>query len=209
MQLYFSPLSCAMATRVALYEAEIPATFHRVDLRTGRLDDGSEFRAVNPMGQVPTLRTDEGELLTENIAVLQYVGERRPEAGLVPAESRQRTLLQQWLGFITSELHKVVFYPQIHPLAPEGARAFAREMAGPRFAYVDRHLAGRDCLLDRFTVADCYLVTVLGWTRGLGIDLAPWPNLNAYLPRQHRRPALARAYREELAMYEQDRRAEG
>jgi glutathione S-transferase len=207
MDLYFAPMSCAMATRAALYEAGVPATFRRVDLRTGRLEDGTDFRSINPMGQVPTLRTDDGDLLTENVAVLPFIADLKPEAGLAPQDRAGRYRLQQWLGFIASELHKVVFYPLVHPLGNDGAKAFAREMMGARFAFLERELAGREHLLDRFTVADIYLATVLGWTRGFAIDLSPWPAVYAYLARIGRRPQFARAYREELAMFREAREA--
>src|SRR5689334_22533302 len=111
MELYFAPLACSLATRIALYETGAEATFTRVDTKSKKVADGSDFFAINGMGQVPTLRCDDGKLLTENAAVLQYVADRRPEAGLAPAGGFERYQLQQWLNFITSELHKVVFIP--------------------------------------------------------------------------------------------------
>ncbi len=211
MDLYFAPLACSLATRIALYEAGAEAAFVQVDTTTKRVADGSDFRAVNAMGQVPVLRTDDGELLTENPAVLQYVADRYPRSGLAPQGGFERYGLQQWLNFITSELHKVVFIPLLDPKAPEGAKSFAREKAGPRLAYLNDYLEDKDYLLDRFTVADAYLVTVLNWTKFSGIDLAAYPAIEAYVRRLQQRPSVARAFADELDIYkaEQAKRAQG
>lgn len=209
MDLYFSPLACSMATRIALYEASAQAGFIMVNTKSKRVEDGSDFFAVNGMGQVPVLRTDEGALLTENPVVLQYVADRHPASGLAPtAGSPERYRMQQWLNFTTSELHKVVFVPLLDPSANEGAKAYAREKAPARLAYLARHLEGREFLLDRFTIADAYLVTVLNWGRYSGIDLAQWPAVNAYYHRMLERPSVAKAVSEEIALYkaEQARR---
>jgi glutathione S-transferase len=126
------------------------------------------------------LRSDTGELLTENPVVLQYVADRSAEAGLAPQGGMERYRLQQWLSFVTSELHKLVFNPLLDPKGTGGAKAYARDKAGQRLAHLNGHLAGRDYLLDRFTVADAYLVTVLNWTQATDIDLAKWPAVQAY-----------------------------
>ena len=209
MDLYFSPLACSMATRIALYEIGAKAGFVMVDTKSKRVEDGSDFLAVNAMGQVPVLRTDEGELLTENPVVLQYVADRHPTSGLAPeAGTLERYRMQQWLNFTTSELHKVVFVPLLDPKANDGAKAYAREKAPARLAHLARHLEGREFLLDRFTIADAYLVTVLNWGRYSGIDLAQWPAVNAYYHRMLERPSVAKAFAEEIALYkaEQARR---
>jgi len=127
MDLYFSPLACSMATRIALYEAGGKAGFIQVDLKSKRLGDGSDFLAVNDMGQVPVLRTDAGELLTENPVVLQYVADRFPGSGLAPREGIERYRLQQWLNFTTSELHKVLFGPLLDNKSSEDAKSYARQ----------------------------------------------------------------------------------
>jgi glutathione S-transferase len=209
MELYFAPLACSMATRIALYEAGARATFVQVDTRAKRVADGSDFLAVNPMGQVPVLRADDGELLTENPVVLQYVADQLPQSGLAPQGGMPRYRLQQWLNFITSELHKLVFNPLLDPRSTDGAKAFARDKAAQRFGYLNDHLNGRDFLLDRFTVADAYLVTVLNWAGFTGMDLAQWPAVQAYFQRMRERPSVARAMAEEFALYkeEQARRA--
>jgi len=201
MDLYFSPLACSMATRIALYELGAEARFIQVDTRSKRVEDGGDFLAVNSMGQVPVLRTDTGELLTENPAVLQYVADRFPGSGLAPPGGVERYRLQQWLNFTTSELHKVVFVPLLDPKASEGAKAYAREKAPQRLAYLAKHLENREFLLDRFTIADAYLVTVLNWGRYSGLDLAEWPAVHAYYHRMLERPSVARAVSEEIALY--------
>lgn len=203
MDLYFSPLACSMATRIAFYEAGVTARFHEVDPRTRRTKDGVDFRTVNPLGQVPALRTDTGDVLTENQAILQYVADCYPSAGLAPAGGMARYRLQQWLSFIGTELHKAVFIPLLTPGSPEGARAFARQRVPARLGLLETHLDGRDHLLDRFSVADAYLTTVLGnWSRPAGISLTEWPTLAAYVGRMQERPSVARALREEMALYQ-------
>jgi glutathione S-transferase len=209
MDLYFSPLACSMATRIALYEAGANAGFIQVDTRSKRVDDGGDFLAINSMGQVPVLRTDTGELLTENAAVLQYVADRFPSSGLAPQGGVERYRLQQWLNFTTSELHKVVFVPLLDPKASDGAKTYAREKAPQRLAHLAKHLEGREFVLDRFTIADAYLVTVLNWGRYSGVDLAEWPAVHAYYHRMLERPSVAQALSEEIALYkaEQARRS--
>jgi glutathione S-transferase len=204
MELYFSPMACSLATRIALYEAGAEAKFTAVDLRAKRTADGADFFAVNAMGQVPVLRTETDDLLTENPVVLQYVADHCPGSNLAPSHGRERYRLQLWLNFITSELHKLVFIPLLNHKSNDGAKAFARDQIGPRFAYLNAHLDGRDYLLDRFTVADAYLVTVLNWTKPTGIDLAQWPALHAYFGRMHKRASVARAFAEEMALYQEE-----
>jgi glutathione S-transferase len=201
MELYFSPLACSMATRIALYEAGAEADFTRVDLKAKLVADGSDFFLVNPMGQVPVLRTEAGETLTENPVVLQYVAERYPNAGLAPWDAGGRYRLQQWLSFIGSELHKLVFSPLLDRASPEGAKEFARAKAAARCGRLERHLAGRNYLLERFSVADAYLTTVLNWCVPAGVDLLPYPAVQDYHRRMLARPSVAKAVAEERALY--------
>ncbi len=210
MDLYFSPLACSMATRVTLYEAGGDARFIEVDTKSKRTQDGVDFLAVNPLGQVPVLRTDAGELLTENQVVLQYVADRYPDACLAPPDGLPRYRLQQWLSFIGTELHKAVFTALLTTGSPEGAREFSRQKLPARFRHLSNWLETRDFLLDRFSVADAYLTTVLNnWSAPAEIDLNEWPVLNTYVQRMRERPSVARAFAEERALYqaEQARRA--
>ena len=203
MDLYFSPLACSMATRISLYEAGADAHYIYRD-RNKRLPDGSDFLQINPLGMVPTLRTDEGDLLTENGAILQYVAERFPAANLAPRSGVERARLQQWLSFIGTELHKAIFIPLLDHKAPAEAKAYAAALADARFGILEKHLAGREFLLDTFSIADAYLATVLNWTRAVPIDLAKWPNVKAYHSRIRKRPSIARAWDEELALYTEE-----
>jgi glutathione S-transferase len=202
MDLYFAPLSCSLASRIVLYESGQDAGFHEVVLSTKQTKDGRDYWAINPKGQVPALVTDDGDILTEGPAVLQYLADRAPDAHLAPpAGTLERTRLHQWLNFISSEVHKGVFYLLFNPAVPAEAKEFARDMLPARYDVLARHLEGRDYLVgEDFTAADAYLVTTFGWAQAAGIDLTPWPVLVAYRDRIMARPAVGRAVAEELAL---------
>jgi glutathione S-transferase len=203
MDLYFSPLACSMATRIAFYEAGYEANYLEVDPTTKRVrDDGSDFFAVNPLGLVPTLRTDDGVILTENAAILQYVAEHLPDSGIGAKPGMDRAKLQQWLCFVGTELHKGLFVPLLSKTAPAEAKAWTLEKGLSRLDYLNLHLEGREFLLGHFSVADAYLVTVINWTMATPpIDLAKWPAIKAYYNRTRARPSIARALGEEFALY--------
>jgi glutathione S-transferase len=205
LNLYFSPMACSLATRIALYEAGAEASYTLVDLKAKRTEDGADFLRVNPMGQVPVLRTDDGLTLTENAAVLQHVAEQLPKAELAPAAGRERALLQQWLGFVSTELHKLVFAPLVDPNASKEAKAYAREQAPKRLAVLENHLSTRKYLLDRFSVADAYLTTILNWAGPFGVELAPYPALLTYHRSMLERPSVKRAVAEEFALYQEEK----
>lgn len=202
MELYFAPLSCSLASRIALYEAGIPAEFHQVTLSTKKLADGRDYLAINPKGQVPALRLDSGDILTEGPAVLQYIADLAPAAKLAPAAGTPaRYKLQQWLNYISTEVHKALFYAMFNPASPPEAKAFARDVLLPvRYEFLSNHLKDREHLLDEFSIADAYLVTTLNWAAPAGVDLAKWPVLAAYHRRLAGRPAVAKAFGEELAL---------
>jgi glutathione S-transferase len=203
MDLYFSPLACSMATRVALYEADQPANYLEVDPRTKQVrNDGSDFTKVNPIGLVPTLRTDDGVVLTENAAILQYVADRFPQAGLGPTSGAERSRLHQWLCFIGTELHKGLFVPLLDKKAPAEVKTYVLGRYLSRLDYLEGHLRGREYLLDHFSVADAYLVTVINWTMATPpIELAKWPAIKAYFERLRTRPSVAKAIAEEFELY--------
>lgn len=202
MELYFAPLSCSMASRIALYEAGLDAKFFQVTLSTKTLSDGRDYLQINPKGQVPALKLDDGDILTEGPAVLQYIADQVPAGKLAPAHgTRARYKLQQWLNYISTEVHKALFYTMFNPASPPEAKAFARDVLLPaRYDHLSRHLKDREFLLDTFTVADAYLVTTLNWAKPAGVDLAKWPVLAAYAQRIAARPAVAKAIGEELAL---------
>jgi glutathione S-transferase len=202
MDLYFSPLACSMATRIALYEAGAEANYREVDPKTKVvLNDGSDFRTVNPLGLVPTLRTDDGVVLTENAAILQYVADRLPQAGL-GASGIERSRLQQWLCFIGTELHKGLFVPLLDRKAGTDVKDYVLGKNISRLDYLENYLTGREYLLDHFSVADAYLVTVINWTMATPpIELAKWPAVKAYYERVRTRPSVAKAIAEEFELY--------
>ena len=208
MDLYFAPLACSMATRIAIYELDAKVNFIYVDIHTDPakrvLADGSDYHAIHPMGQVPAIRTDTGELLTENPVVLQYVADQYPQGGLAPSEGLKRYQLQQWLNFISTELHKGTYIPLLNPANPEGAKEFARRKLPLRMAYLSSQLQKGDFLLERFSIADCYLVTILNWSRSAAIDLAEWPAIHAYNQRLRQRPSVAKALADEAPLYAEE-----
>jgi glutathione S-transferase len=193
-----------MATRIALYEAGAEAKYVQVDTKAKRLPDGGDFLALNPLGQVPVLGLEGGELLTENGAILQHIADHHAGGGLAPLAGLERSRLRQWLSFIGTELHKGVFTPLLDPKAPEGARQYARGKVASRFGLLDRHLAGREFLVDGFSVADAYLMTVLNWTFVTDIALADYPVVGAYYRRLLERPSVRRANHEERALYAEE-----
>jgi glutathione S-transferase len=201
MQLYFSPLACSMASRIALYEADSQARFVEIDPRTKQTLAGEDFLAINSLGLVPTIRTDDGEVLTENAAILQYIADRFPETTLAPREGMARSRLHQWLSFVGTELHKALFIPLFDPKMPEEAKARTLEKGDSRLAYLNQYLGGREFLLDRFGVADAYLFTVLNWHIATPVKLSKWPAVQAYYDRLKQRPSVARALAEEHALY--------
>jgi glutathione S-transferase len=205
MEFYFSPLACSMATRIALAEAGGSANLIEIDPITKRTLAGDEdYLAIYPLGMVPALRTDDGELLTENAAILQYVADRFPGSGLAPpaSDSIGRAKLQQWLCFIGTELHKALMTPLLDPKAPEEVKAYVVRKYASRLAYLEGYLEGREFLLDRFTVADAYLATVLNWTQATPqIDLVNYPVVRAYLNRMRSRPSVAAALGVEAPLF--------
>jgi len=191
MDLYISPMSCSFAAHLACLEAGITPTLHRVDRATKLLDDGSDYRAIAPLAIVPVIR-DDGFVLGESSAVLQYIADHAPDHRLAPAAgTRERYLHQQWLNFITSELHKG--YSPLFRNPPEEWKAKIKETLAARLDFTARALEARPFLLGEFSVADAYLFTVLRWSKDVGIDLGPWPALLKYFDRVAARPAVKTA----------------
>ncbi len=201
MDLYFSPLAGSLAARIALYEAGAEARFIEVDPKTKRTPDGSNFAAIFPLGLVPLLRLDDGSLLSENAAILQYIASRFPESNLAPTDEFARARLQQWLSFIGTELHQRLFCVLLDEAAPKGTRTHTLKKCESRLAYLNDHLSDREFLLDHFTVADAYLYAVLNWSLGARVSLSRYPAIKEYHRRLRIRPSVARAYQEELMLY--------
>jgi glutathione S-transferase len=205
MELYFSPMACSLASRIALYEVGAEARFTSVD-KAKRTGDGGDYWQINPMGQVPALRTSEGWLLTENAAVLQYLAEAHPAAGLLPATADGRARVRQWLGFIGTELHKAVFVPLLDAKAGAEVKAYAMEKAALRLSVLEAHLSAHEHLEGGYGIADIYLAVVLNWAPYAGVDLAPWPAVKAFHRRINQRETVSRATREEFALYQEEQR---
>jgi glutathione S-transferase len=191
MKLYISTGACSMASNIALREAGIPFEMSKVDKRTKRVD-GVEFATINPKGYVPALRLDDGQVLTENVAVLQYIADLNPAAKLAPpAGTMERYRLQEWLSFINSEVHKG-FSPLFSSEATEETKTYARTYIAKRLAYLEGALGDNKYLMgDQFTVADAYLFTVLGWGVHVGVDIGP--KLKGYVGRVRERPMVIEA----------------
>jgi glutathione S-transferase len=202
MELYFSPMACSLASRIALYEAgAADARFIEVDPKSKRTLDGANYLEIYPLGMVPLLRLEDCSLLSENAAILQYIAARYPAAGLAPRDETERARLQQWLCFIGTELHKAFFIPLFDQKAPEGTRAHTLKKYETRLKYLNDHLTGREYLLDRFSVADAYLYAVLNWTAPTRVDLTPWPAIKCYYESLQGRPSIAKAFLEEMTLY--------
>ena len=204
MKLYFSPLACSLASRIALYEAGAHASFVHVDGKTKQTEDGRDYRQVHPLGLVPALELEPGELLTESAAILQLIGERYPQARLVPSEASERAGLHQWLSFIGTELHKALYVPLLDQTAAPEVKQYALAKAASRLERVAARLSEHEYLLDAFSVADAYLFAVLNWSSVTPVSLQPWPAIRGYQARLLQRPSIARAFADERALYAQE-----
>ena len=201
MKLYFSPGACSFSPHLALREAGIDFELVKVDLKNRTLvADGSDFTRINPKGYVPVLELDNGKRLSEGPAIVQYIADLKPESALAPkAGSFERYQLQEWLGFINSEVHKS-FSPLFNPKTSEDAKANALKNLGNRLAYIAEKLGTNDFLMGtQFSVADGYLFTVLSWSQFTGVDLSQWPTLVAFQERIGKRPSVQKARAAEAA----------
>jgi glutathione S-transferase len=194
MKLYYSPGACSLSPHIAFREAGLPVTLVKASTKTHQLDDGTDFYTINPRGYVPVLELEDGERLTEGPAIVQYLADRNPASGLAPAAGTiERYRLQEWLNFITSELHKQ-FSPLFAANTPAEYKEILKEKIAKRFDWVSAQLSGKDYQMGKqFTVADGYLYTILRWTQFVGIDLAKWPVLAAYEARVAARPKVQEA----------------
>jgi len=198
MKLYFAPGACSLSPHIVLEEAGIAAETEQVNNQEKKTKSGTDYWTINPKGQVPALQLDNGDMLTEGPVIVQYLADQKPGSGLVPpAGSIERYRVQEWLNFITSELHKS-FGPIFRPTTPDAYKTISKENLGKRFDWLDKQLAGRQYLMgDKFTVADAYLFTVLRWTSRIQIDLGKWSNLKAYADRVAARPKVQAAMKAE------------
>jgi glutathione S-transferase len=198
MKLYYSPGACSLSPHIALLEAGLPYDLVKVDLRAKKIENGDDYLKVNPKGQVPALVLDNGELLTEGPVIVQLIADKAAGKNLAPSrDSAERYKLQEWLNYITGELHKN-FGPMFSPVLADEAKAFFKDRVMGKFKYVDSVLAGRDYLMGKqFTVADGYLFTMLTWADRMKFDLSAMPNLLAYKARIAARPKVQEALAKE------------
>ena len=194
MKLYYSPGACSLSPHIVLHEAGLSADLKKVDLARKQVEGEGDYLAVNGKGYVPALALDDGSVLTEGPAIVQYLADLRPDSGLAPkAGTMERYRLVEWLNFISSEIHKG-FSPLFNKSASPDLKAAATANLKKRFDWLSKTLDGQAYLMGRtFSVADAYLFTVLSWARPLALDLSAWPALSAYLERVRARPKVQEA----------------
>jgi glutathione S-transferase len=194
MQLYFSPGACSLASHITAREAGIAVDLKRADTKTKKLADGSDYFAVNSKGAVPALQLDNGQVLTEGVAIMQYLADQKPESGLVPkAGTLERYRVLEWLNYITSEIHKS-YSPLWSPTTDAKVKEYAQANLEKKLDWTNQQLAGRKYLTgDTFTIADAYLYTVINWSYFLNLGLDKWPALKEFHARVAARPAVQAA----------------
>jgi glutathione S-transferase len=196
--LYFSPAACSLSPHIALKESGLAFDAQQVDLKTKQLKSGGDFLAVNPKGQVPSLRLPNGDILTEGAAIVQWIADQAPQANLAPANGTlARYKLQEWLNYVATELHKG-FNPLFNPATPDAYKAIVKENLIKKFEYLNGHFAQNKFLMgETFSVADGYCFTCLNWANFTGLDLKPFPNVQTYMARVAARPNVQAALKAE------------
>jgi glutathione S-transferase len=194
MKLYYAPGACSLSPHIVSRELGLQVELKKVNNKDKTVEGGGDYWKVNPRGYVPALELDNGQVLTEGPAIVQYLADQKPESGLAPKNGTlERYRLQEWLNFLTSEVHKQ-FSPLFKPNTPEEYKTIAKENLATRFDWLDKQLAGKDYLMGKqFTVADAYAFVLLNWTKFQSIDLAKWPNLAAFHKRVGERPKVKEA----------------
>ena len=198
MKLYYSPGACSLSPHIALHEAGLAHTPVLASTKSHKLQDGTDYYSINPLGYVPVLELSNGERLREGPAIVQYIADQVPEKKLAPANgTMERYRLQEWLTFIGTEIHKG-FSPLFNPATPEETKTMSREKLLQRLQWMDGQLAGKPYLMgDTFTVADGYLFTVTNWPPMVGVDITGLPPLAADRGRVGARPAVQAAMKAE------------
>ncbi|HEX2581744.1 MAG TPA: glutathione transferase GstA [Dongiaceae bacterium] len=195
--LVYAPGACSLSPHIVARELGMNIKLEKLDFATGKTETGNEIGKISPKGQVPILALDNGEKLTEGPVIVQYLADQKPEAGLLPKNGMERYRVQEWLNYITSELHKS-FSPLFNPKFPEDAKKVVLENLKKKFTFLNERLAGKQYLMgDQFTVADAYCFTVINWVNFLNIDISAYPNLVAYQQRVAQRPRVMDALKAE------------
>ena len=194
MKLYYSPGACSLSPHIVARELGLDITLDKVDLKKRRTQSGEDYLQINPKGYVPALELDNGQVLTEGTAIVQYLADRHTGAKLAPANGTiERARLQEMLGYISTELHKS-YSPLFNPATPEPVREERKAYLRKRYALLEQTLTQQPHLLgDDFTVADAYLFTVTNWAGGVDLDLSEFPALQAFQQRVGQRPAVQAA----------------
>ena len=198
MKLYYSPGVCSLSPHIVLRETNTPFELVKTDIRAKTVDGGGDFRSINPNGYVPALALEDGTLITEGPAIVQYIADKAGATELAPANGTiERTKMQSWLNFVSSEIHKS-FGPLFNPEMPADAKTIFQQKLRDRFAFLDKHFAANDYLMGKsFTLPDAYLFTVLRWGKPMGVDPDSYANLKAYGARVEARPAVQAALKAE------------
>lgn len=198
MKLYYAPGACSLSPHITAREAEVEIELEKVNLTTHKTESGEDFNEINPKGYVPALRLDNGEILTEGPVIVQYIADQVLDKQLIPKKgTMERYRTEEWLLFITSELHKP-FGSLFRQDLPDSERDLVTKKIAKRFEYINSSLKGKQFLMgDLFTVSDGYLFTILTWAKPSGIELAQYPELGQYMDRVSARPAVQTALKEE------------
>lgn len=190
MKLYYLPGACSLASFIALLEGGQKFEHAAVDRATRKTSDGEDFAKINPKGYVPALKLDNGEVLTENVALLTYIGDLNPAAKLIPASGIERYRVMEWLSYVNGEVHKN-FGHLFNPVTPEAMKAIAKEYIDKRLAFIEQRLGDKSFLTgETFTVADAYLYVVLSWRGHVGVNIDKFPKLVAFFNRVAARPSV-------------------
>ena len=193
MKLYYMAGACSLASLISLIEGGQKFEAIALDRATRKTADGKDFASINPKGYVPALVLDNGEVLTENAALLAYIGDLNPAAKLIPASGLERFRVQEWLAYINSEVHKTVS-PLFNPATPDAAKQAAKEYLAKRLSLIEQRLGSNDFLTGAaFTVADAYLYVVLSWRSKVGVNIDKFPKLAAFYDRVKARPSVKAA----------------
>ncbi len=198
MKLFYAPGVCSLSPHIVLKEFGLPFETVKTDIKAKTTEGGDDYKKTNPLGYVPALALDDGTILTEGPAIVQYIADKVPEKKLAPANGTlERYKMQSWLNFVSSELHKG-FSPLFNPAMPEEAKQIAKDRLATRFAHLDAHFAKNNYLMGKdFSPPDAYAFAVLRWTAPTKIDLAPYPNIQAFMKRMQARPAVQAAMQAE------------
>jgi len=198
MKLYYAPGACSLASHIVLQETGKSFEIDKLNVPTKTTATGDDFMQINPKGYVPTLKLDDGSVLTEGAVIMQYIADQNPDSGLAPKQgTMERYRLQEWLNFVGTEIHKS-YSPLFNKAMPEEAKSITRNLLTKRLSHVETQLADKPYLMGtKFTVVDAYLFVVLRWSERVGIDLATFPRIQDYVARIASRPSVQTAMQAE------------